>query len=109
MATAIEVQALRLLIAEDTKDTYSDEALATRLDAASGSADTVAYQVWTEKAAATAGLVDISEGGSSRKMGDLYEQAINMAKVFAERAAAESLPPVAGSGRTVRARQLARP
>jgi len=109
VATAAEVQALRLLIAEDNETTYSDFDLAARLDAASGSADSVAYQVWTEKAAATAGLVDVSEGGSSRKMGDLYEQAIAMAKVFAERAAAESLPPLAGSGRTVRVRQLARP
>jgi len=109
MATPSEVQALRLLIAEDDEATYSDINLAARLDASSGSADSVAYQIWTEKAAATAGLVDISEGGSSRKMGDLYEQAIAMAKVFAERAAAESLPPLAGSGRTIRARQLTRP
>ena len=105
MATPEEVAALRLLIAEPNEDTYTDSNLMERLDAAA-SADAVAYQIWTEKAASAAELVDVSEGGSSRKMGDVYEQALDMARVFGERVNAAALPP--GAAR-VRIRKLARP
>jgi hypothetical protein len=108
MATPEEVAALRLLIAEpEDTDPYTDPDLSARLDAAGGNANLVAYEVWTEKAAATAGMVDVSEGGSSRKMGDLYEQALSMAANFASRATAETLPPD-GAG-TVRIKRLTRP
>lgn len=82
MATEAEVARLRLLIGEPTDEVYTDADLNARLDAASGDSNRVAYEIWTEKAAASAELVDISEGGSSRKMGDIYEQALNMAKHF---------------------------
>ena len=84
MATPAEIAALRLLVNEpDNVEPYTDAALGGRLDAASGDGNLVAYQIWTEKAATTADLVDISEAGSSRKMGDLHEQALGMAKHFA--------------------------
>lgn len=82
MATEAEIARLRLLIGEPTPEVYTDADLNTRLDTAGGDLNKVAYDVWTEKAAAAAELVDISEGGSSRKMGDIYEQALNMAKHF---------------------------
>lgn len=107
MATPEEVAALRLLIAESTEETYTDAQLIEWLDAASGNENLVAYEIWTQKAAGYAGLVDVSEGGSSRKMGDLHEQALNMARVFAERSTAESLPPDGTAG--VRIRKLVRP
>lgn len=97
MATSEETLALRLLIAESTEATYTDEALAARIDAA-GSLDLVAYEIWTEKAAKASSLVDISEGGSSRKMGDLQEQALRMAATFAARVNTGTTPP--GGGRT---------
>lgn len=87
MATLQQVTALRLLIAEpDDVDPYTETALYARIDGVTGNLDLLAYQIWTEKAAAAAGLVNISEAGSSRASGDLYEQALDMAKVFAERA-----------------------
>jgi hypothetical protein len=101
MATEAEIAALRLLIAEPTADNYTDTALSDRLDAASP--DQVAYDIWIEKAARFAQLVDISEGGSSRKQGDLYEQALSMAQVYADRVTTGSAPPgVAGRTRISR-------
>lgn len=82
MASEAEIARLRLLIGEPSGEVYDDEDLGTRLDTADGDPNKAAYEIWTEKAAAAAELVDISEGGSSRKMGDIYEQALNMAKHF---------------------------
>lgn len=82
MATEAEIAKLRLLIGEPTAEVYTDEDLGARLDTAEGDENKAAYGVWTEKAAAAAELVDISEGGSSRKMGDIYEQALDMARFF---------------------------
>lgn len=85
MATAEEIAQLRLLVAEpDPVEPYTDVKLGARIDA-SDSLERVAYDIWTEKAAATAMLVDVSEGGSSRKMGDLHEQALAMKAEFASR------------------------
>lgn len=82
MATPDQIAALRLLIAQpDDAEPYTDAALSVRLDGDSD-INLTAYKVWTEKAAAAADLVDTSEGGSSRKMGDLHEQALNMARMF---------------------------
>lgn len=82
MATAEEVAALRLLIAEPDSDKYTDQQLSDILDAALTDMNKAAYEIWIQKAASAAELVDISEGGSSRKMGDIYEQALAMAKFF---------------------------
>lgn len=82
MATPEEIARLRLLIAERSSEVYTDEDLDTRLATADDDPNKVAYEIWTEKAAAAAELVDISEGGSSRKMGDVYEQALSMARHF---------------------------
>lgn len=107
MATAEQVSALRLLIAEpDDTDPYTTTTLFARIDAAGADLDRLAYEIWTEKAAAFATLVDISEGGSSRKSGDLHEQALAMAKVFADRAIAGEAPP--GSSSRTRVYRLTR-
>lgn len=82
MATVEQIAALRLLIAEQIDaEPYTDTKLSDRIDAG-GDLNTVAAEVWQEKAAKYADLVDISEGGSSRKMGDLHEQALNMVAHF---------------------------
>lgn len=94
MATADEIAAFRLLIAESVnREPYTDTALSERLDAASD-VNTLAYEIWTEKAAARADLADISEGGSSRKQGDLYEQNLKMAQFFRNKVVLD--PPIAG-------------
>jgi hypothetical protein len=108
MATAEEIAALRLLIAEPNDAApYTDLALATLLDNSSNEY-AAAFEVWTQKAAGAAGLVDISEGGSSRKMGDLYEQYLSMAEGMRLRAISATQPPD-GFGPGIRIRKLARP
>lgn len=84
MATADEIASLRLLIAEDTEERYTDEQLSLRLDGAD-SPDRVAYQIWSEKAAYYTSLVDTSEGGSSRSNGQLQEKALKMVALFKSR------------------------
>jgi hypothetical protein len=84
MATVEEIAQLRLLIAEPTEDTYSDEVLSDLLDA-SASANHAALEIWTQKAAAYTRLVDISEGGSQRKNSDLLKNALLMAEVYQNR------------------------
>lgn len=84
MATAEQIAALRLLIAEPIDSAiYTDAVLGALIDSLTGDLNKSAYSVWVQKAAAAAELVDISEGGSSRKMGDVHEQALNMAAHFA--------------------------
>lgn len=81
MATVDEIAYLRLLTGEPTEDTYTEEDLETRIDAAV-SMDHAALGIWVEKAAAWAALADISEGGSSRSMGALQANAIKMVAIF---------------------------
>lgn len=82
MATPEELLNLRLLVAEPDESTYSEDLLNSRIDAAGGNLNQVAYDVWTEKAASYAALADISEGGSSRSNGSLHEKALKMVALF---------------------------
>jgi hypothetical protein len=103
MATATEIAAFRLLIDEqDDKDPYTDASLGARLDAAT-SPQSLAATIWTEKAAAYAALVDVSESGSSRSLGQLQDKALNMAKTF------QAMDPTApGTGSAVRGTRMSR-
>lgn len=91
MASEQEIAALRLLIAESGAETYTDQQLSDRLDAA-GSENRLSYYIWTEKAAALAGLTDVSEGGSIRSQNQLMDKALKMAALFKERWASEAAP-----------------
>lgn len=103
MATAQEIADFRLLIDEaDDKLPYTDAALGTRLDVAS-SPQALASTIWTEKAAAYAALVDVSESGSSRALGQLQDKALAMAKTF------NAMDPTApGTGTAVRGTRMSR-
>lgn len=103
MATGSDIASLRRLINEpEDVAPYTDLELTARIDAAGG-LDVVAYEIWGEKAAAYADLVDVSEGGSSRKMGDLHEQALNMVSFFGSR-----VPDAGRSTRGARVYKLGR-
>lgn len=103
MATASEIAAFRLLIDEsDDKLPYTDAALGERLDAAT-SPQALAAVIWTEKAAALAALVDVSESGSSRSLGQLQDKALAMAKVFKD-----ADPTAPGTGSAVRGVRMSR-
>lgn len=87
MASDADIQQLRLLVAEpDDELPYTDAALGLKIDAAGSDLNLAAHNVWTEKAAAAAHLVDVTEGGSSRKMGDLQDQALAMAAFYGNKA-----------------------
>ena len=107
MATPEQIAALRLLIAEPADSaTYTDAVLGAMIDAADDELNQAAYEVWVQKAAAAAELVDISEGGSTRKMGDIYEQALSMAKHFGGQVPGGVEPD---APRYTRLKKLARP
>lgn len=81
MASAEQIAQLRVMINEPTNaPPYTDDLLGAMIDASS--LNGAAAGIWEAKAASVAHLVDISEGGSSRKMGDIYEQYLSMAKTF---------------------------
>lgn len=92
MATAAEIAAFRLTIAETAPESlYTDEMLSDRLDKATNT-NSLAYSIWTEKAAKYSTLVDVQEGSSSRKLSQLQDQALKMVAVF------KSLTEDAGGG-----------
>jgi len=78
MADPAVIAELRRLIDEPTPETFTDEVLSARIDA-SPDLPALAGQIWREKAATYAGLVDIKEGNSDRKLSQLYKQALEMA------------------------------
>lgn len=106
MASAEQIAQLRLLIAEPSSAKFTDDALGAIIDEALGDMNKGAYEVWTIKAANAAELVDISEGGSSRKNGDIYEQALTMAKHFGSQVSGGVEPD---APRYTRVRKLVRP
>ena len=79
MADPLVVAELRRLINEPTQEPFTDVMLAARIDTYDGTLETLAASIWREKAATYAGLVDIKEGNSDRKLSQLYKQALEMA------------------------------
>lgn len=72
MATALEIAELRAEVQESNNaEPYTDAFLGELVDA-HGVSDS-AYRIWKAKRNAVASLVDISEGGSSRKMSQLFD------------------------------------
>lgn len=78
------IDELRRLTGEaDPEDSdFRDEYLQIVLDRNSDSLNASARDIWLEKAAKYAELVDITEAGSSRRNSVLHKQAMEMAKHF---------------------------
>ena len=103
MATAAEIASFRLLIdVQADEDPYTDAALGTRMDAAT-STESLAAAIWREKAAVYAALVNVSESGSSRSLGDLQKNALAMADMFTK-----VDPSAPGTGTAVRGVRMSR-
>lgn len=84
MATPDQIEQLRILIGESEDiDPWTDEFLGKLIDTAV-TVDKAAQTFWRGKAAQSAHLVDISEGGSSRKMSDVHKNYLAMASTFAD-------------------------
>lgn len=90
---------------------YTDMKLGERLALSrdpdgSFNVDRAAAQLWTAKAATFAELVDVDEGGSSRKLGSLHKNAMAMAAHYGTKA--ESAVVVASARRVSRTRAIVR-
>lgn len=75
---------LRRYVNEPTETTYTTPVLNERIAAASN-LFTLASEIWAEKAAALAGLVDMQEGSSRRSLSQLQSQALKMAAYYEAR------------------------
>jgi hypothetical protein len=89
---------IRRVIAEPTSAAYSDDMLETMYEGAGRSIAVLAEQVWTEKAASASSLVDVSEGQSSRKMSQIADSYLDMAKTWRDRAGVEGQSAMRSSG-----------
>lgn len=79
MADEAQLVSLRRLTALEEDDvTYTDSVLGGMIDQLGF--ETAAATIWREKAAAAAGLVDITESGSSRRLSGLAGAYLNMAR-----------------------------
>lgn len=87
MATP-DIEQLRSLT--DGAETFTDEQLQQIL-LTQGDVKHAAVFVWRSMAASFSALVDVSESGSSRKLGDLHKQALTMADNIAKDIAAEAV------------------
>jgi hypothetical protein len=78
-----DLEKLRRLIAEPDTTTYSDAELNTRLADTGGDLNLTSLGVWREKMIALASVgVDVSEGGSSRRLSQAYDHAKDMVAYF---------------------------
>lgn len=90
---ATDIARFRRMIGEPTETSYSDGDITTILQAVT--VDTVtnwnlaAMTVWEEKAAKYAGLTDIVESGSERKLSQLHKQALGQVKLYTDKVSAE--------------------
>lgn len=108
MATTAEIDALRALLGEvippnGTEDDtlFSRHQLEVILTEVEGDQERAAYEGWRIKAAHFANLVDVTDGASTRSMGDLHKQALDMVKLYS-RASAGATEGRARVGRIVR-------
>ena len=82
MATSAQIMALRLMVGEpDDTDPWTDAVLSDIIDAAADM-NAAALAVWEGKAAASAGFVDTTESGSTRRMSQVFDQATKMAAYY---------------------------
>lgn len=81
MASEAEVARLRRITdLADDDSVYTDTLLGQLID--NLGIETAASQIWKEKAARYAGLVDTTESGSSRRLSQLWEHALKMGDEF---------------------------
>jgi hypothetical protein len=80
MATDEEVIQLRRLASYNDFEPYDDPQLSAMID--EGGINRAAFRLWNEAASSAATLVNVSESGSSRNMGDVHKNALAMAKYF---------------------------
>jgi len=78
MATADQIKQVRVNTNEADRDPYSDDLVGGLVDSL-GSVEAASAEIWDRKAAAFSELVNVSEAGASRALGDLFKNATTMA------------------------------
>jgi hypothetical protein len=73
---------LREWIQESVSTEWSDDRLDRLFVTAGGDLEATAAMCWRIKASSVAHLVDVSENGSSRKLGEVYGRYIKIAEDF---------------------------
>jgi len=102
MATLQQIAELRDEIQEPlNQEPYTDDYLGALID--DYGMDEAAHKIWIAKRNAVAALVDISEGGSSRKMSQLFDQYSKIVATYEE----DPIDPV-GTRRPPRTREITR-
>jgi hypothetical protein len=106
--TPEEVTRLRRMTDEMSEpQLYTDDSLGD-LILVSPSLEAAASQIWEEKAALYLTFTDTTESGSTRKQGDLYTRAIQMANYYRSRANILN-PPLPFNGGRATTRAIVRP
>lgn len=104
MATAEEIAQVRRNTGEpNDTDPYTDAFIDSLLS--SVTINGASLHIWREKAASLADLTNVTEGSSSRSLGDLHSKALMMVKMYEELVADEGSGP---SGRSSRTRAIER-
>lgn len=80
--SASALATLRRYIAEATEANYTDVILEELFLENGEDLNVTAADVWRDKAARAAALVDVSEGASTRKMSQVYTQAAKQAEFY---------------------------
>lgn len=77
MATPTEIERVREYVAEPNEDGgWTGPRIAAYIDESGSDLYLAAAEIWGVKASAYAGMVDVSESGSSRRMSGLHQNAI---------------------------------
>jgi hypothetical protein len=90
MAEQTDIDFLMMLVGTEL---IEEGQFGTILDAQDGNVTLAAAQVWEIRAGKYSTLVDISESGSSRSMGKMYENALKMAEYYRKKAGDEIADP----------------
>jgi len=111
MAEPGDIAYVRNLVSEsDNSNGWTDEKIGLFIDAASNNWNAAA-DIWEAKAGSYSTAVDVTESGSSRKLGTLFENAMKMAVLYRKRGVEEETveeDPSAGAPFTVPIRRVGR-
>lgn len=90
MATSEQITQFRRMIGELTDgEPWTDAYISAMIDA-SASLNRAASRAWLEKAAFYAGMVDMGESGSTRRLSQLRQGALEMSQYYAKLAEGDS-------------------
>lgn len=95
----LELRQLRSMVAEPTRNIYSDSLLFAMMLRHSLDLNGTAAEIWREKAAEAAALTDIGTGDKKRALSQLYPRFIKQAEIY--EAAAGDGPSVTGAQPTI--------